>query len=118
MKQLERSMETHKVYRCSIYAPLVTLQTSTQFSNSSHVPARRLLWPVKFAVEALEGTVASEVGILGLSHILPYLEVAWGKVRESREAMNGSCSSCPSLLQLRCFYYLIVIEVPFTAGTL
>jgi hypothetical protein len=27
------------------------------------------LWPVKYVLKALEGTVASEVGIPGLSHI-------------------------------------------------
>jgi hypothetical protein len=54
-------------------APLLTLQTSKRYSNSSHVrrncESSTLEWPVKFALEALEGSVASEVIIPGNSHI-------------------------------------------------
>jgi hypothetical protein len=65
-------METHKVYlemfnMCSIRLlckrqrdiPILPMHAAT-------VNHLRWLWPVKFA---LEGTVASEVGIPGLSHI-------------------------------------------------
>jgi hypothetical protein len=34
------------------------------------VTHRRFPWPAKFALEDLEGNVASEVGIPGLLHIL------------------------------------------------
>jgi hypothetical protein len=65
MKQFENILETHKVYPEMFDICVITLQTRTRYLNSS-VTRRLWLWPVKFAIE---GTVASEVGIPGLSHI-------------------------------------------------
>jgi hypothetical protein len=60
IKQPENNIKTYKVYlemfdMCSI-----------SYSANVNVIHRRWLWPVKFA---LEGTVASQVGTPGLSHI-------------------------------------------------
>jgi hypothetical protein len=74
MKQLEKSKETHEVnLEMFDVVRLVTLQTLTRYSNSSHVrrncDSSTLTMPVNFVLDVFEGTVASEVGIPGLSHI-------------------------------------------------
>jgi hypothetical protein len=62
-------METHEVYLQTFDSfPLITLQMSTGYPNSSHV--RRNRDTSTLALEALEGTVTSEIGIPGLLHIV------------------------------------------------
>lgn len=66
-------MKTHKVYlqrfdKCSIrYSEIVSIVF--EFFPRMLLTHQHLLWPVKFALETLEGTVALEVGIPGLSYI-------------------------------------------------
>jgi hypothetical protein len=55
-------METHKVQLRQPHIRILPMYAVTM----TH---RRWLRPVKFAVEAFEGTVASEVGTPGFSHI-------------------------------------------------
>jgi hypothetical protein len=67
MKQLENSMETHNVYLEELDICFINYTANVNaILSSSH---RRWLRPLKFSLEALEGTVTSEVGIPGLALI-------------------------------------------------
>jgi hypothetical protein len=74
MKQFENSMETRDVHLekfeiCSISYTAKVNSTIECFSRTPQLTQRRLLWPVKFSVAALEGTVTSEVAVPVVSHI-------------------------------------------------
>jgi hypothetical protein len=74
-KQLENSLENHKLY-VEMF-DICFISYSANFNTIFEFllcalqlwTHRRWLRPVKFATEAFEGTVASKVGIPGLSYI-------------------------------------------------
>jgi hypothetical protein len=72
-KHSENSMETDKVYlamsrMCPIsYSANVNDMFSSLLMHAATLTHRHWLWPAKFA---LEGAVASEVGVPRLSHLL------------------------------------------------
>jgi hypothetical protein len=71
------------IWTSSMCAPLVTLQMQRDIgiipTYAATVTHRSWLWPVKFGLEAPEGTVTSQVGIPGLSHIsIGRSRMEWG----------------------------------------
>jgi hypothetical protein len=72
VKQLKNSKETHKVYlQMFIYTPLVALQTSKQYSNSSHVHDNcdSQMSAMACKICSQRDCVRSVAGTLCLSHI-------------------------------------------------
>jgi hypothetical protein len=94
-------MEIHKAYRemfdkCSISCS-AEVNASSSFSYiHCNCDSSKLTRLIKFAFEALEGNVASQVGTPGLSLIPKGISRA--EVRGSRGRRNGSCLFYPSLL--------------------
>jgi hypothetical protein len=92
IKELENSMETHIIYLKAsdiLWQALIVNFQTLIYSNcfpmyATNVTHWYCLWPLKFTLEAVEGTVVSEVGILGLSHF-SYIKVPLSKVKGSRK---------------------------------
>jgi hypothetical protein len=84
--------------RCWIYFPLVTLQTSRGYSNSSHVRRKCDSQLVAVACEIRSRSSQRDCGIGGRytwSSTLPHRQQdTWRTVRGSRTPRNGFCLSC------------------------
>jgi hypothetical protein len=103
------------IWRCLICAHLVTLQMSVQYLNSSHIRHNRNSSTLAMACGIHSRSSWRDCDIRGWHNPI---NTAWSKVWGSREPRNGSCSSCPSLLHLRCHFPLTMIRMTFAADTL